>query len=195
MKIINSLTGHKTKIFLLSFLLVTISIAKCSEENDIKNKFNIVYQEWVNYCDTHPRNPLSSSNSSYTENMPFEQILKLGVSALPCIYEQMKTDIDDPYIFGLYLAFYKISKITHYSGISRPEGKPTYLVYQKWYRKEYPDTLNKFQKLYTIWISEPSESKFHYPYTQFYLKKGEKFFNTPRNTSQKIKDLYQLTTF
>ena len=129
------------KILFVIILLNTVAILNA--ENNIKGQFDQKYRMWKEFMASNKA--IFLTDTTGRQSMYFDEIIKLGPSAVPYIIEKMKTDP------VLWYAVRVISKkcFEKHEWNETNNDKDAATLFLNWYNYGRFQTSQQFEKLYT----------------------------------------------
>ncbi len=143
----------KRMLILIAVLLAVSTETILFSEESIERQFEAKYQAWRVYIST-PELMIQSKATSHFTCPQFQEIVKLGVPALPYIANKMETTNDQ----FLWKAIEKIARVKIRGEYDKrknmvvfpdfPNLRPNEDVYLYWYRSGRKQTPQRFESLY-----------------------------------------------
>jgi hypothetical protein len=130
---------------------------------DMKTLFESRYGAWKEYI-KQPAVRVNSADSAYTDNKPFEEIVELGIPALPYIVEKLEKDT------SAHFLIYAMKRMTKKKFVLKKVGEGRYItddfpgmviegsgnqrrakLWIRWWKEGRKQTPQLFRKLYSRW--------------------------------------------
>ncbi|PIX77529.1 MAG: hypothetical protein COZ37_02220 [bacterium (Candidatus Ratteibacteria) CG_4_10_14_3_um_filter_41_18] len=147
----------KSLRFVIIFLAVVNTVLILNAEENVKKQFEAKYQAWKGYI-SRPEIMVQSIAGPRFECPQFQEIVKLGLPALPYIVRKMEENPDEQF---LWKAIEEITKVKIRGKYDKqkntiifpdfPDLKPGENVYLYWWREGRKQTPQLFGKLYSEW--------------------------------------------
>ncbi len=153
----------KKSLLIMLFIVLYAGITSIAEEN-IREQFEEKYKAWNEYI-SRPELKIQSRATTHFTCPQFQEIVKLGVPALPYIADKIETVNDQL----LWKAIGEIAKVKIHGKYSVeknmlifpdfPDLKPREDVYLYWYRSGRKQTPQRFESLFQEWKTLQSQGK------------------------------------
>lgn len=150
----------------LYICIFAICVNGMNQDNDFEKEFEEKYQAWKEYI-SQPEIALLSYSGPRFECQEFEEIIKLGIPALPFIIKKMEAETKRQF---LWKAFTEFSKIKIDGKYDKVQNKVIFPDYPEWDEKEqiclywwyegYKKTDSLFKKYYTLYVQSKKKSIF-----------------------------------
>lgn len=162
---------RKYGIIFMILIFICIWFIDAKAQENIKSLFEEKYQSWREYI-KQPQIRRQSADEAFIDNRSFNEIVALGISAIPYIVEKLEADINSNN--RLIYAMQKITKkkftltrvgdneweIEDFPGFKRELGNQGQArLWIEWYHSGRVQTPQRFSQLYTDWKNLKKQGK------------------------------------